>query len=245
MFEEKFKYHFKSHDIGFDEQILKDFYRFTNFLLSENEKYNLTAIKDIDEIIVKHYIDSIMPLKYFDIPLKSHIIDVGTGAGFPAVPLYIMRKDLHINFMDSSNKKIDFVCDAVKNISGYNKENFFFLTGRAEEYAKDFMFREEYDFVLSRAVARLNVLCELISPLVKKSGYLIAYKGKSAEDEVREAQNAFKTLNLEIADAAEFNLNLKSGNIDDNKRVLLKIRKLKETSPEYPRNFSVITKKPL
>ena len=108
-FEEKFIFSFKKHDIDFDEKIIKDFYIFTNYLLSENEKYNLTSITDIDEIIVKHYIDSVMILKYFDIPENSKIIDIGTGAGFPALPLFIMRPDLQITFLDSSNKKINFI----------------------------------------------------------------------------------------------------------------------------------------
>ena len=109
IFEKKFAYYFKIYDIDFDDRIIKDFYLFTDYLLSENEKYNLTSIKNTDDIIVKHYIDSVMILKYFDIPENSKIIDIGTGAGFPALPIYIMRKDLKITFLDSSSKKINII----------------------------------------------------------------------------------------------------------------------------------------
>ena len=271
-FEEKFIYYFKAYALDYNEKIIKDFYSFTDFLLSENQKYNLTSIKNIDEIIVKHYIDSVMILKYFDIPENSKIIDIGTGAGFPALPLYIMRKDLQITFLDSSNKKINFIKNAIKG-------DFMFYCGRAEEFGRDINIRETYDFAVSRAVARLNVLCELTAAFIRPGGYFIAYKSINAHDEIAEAKNALKMLELEIEDTVEFDLFVGDGvpDVPDgkppslrdtrippspadsngasgmprptqngaNKRVLIKIKKLKKTSPKYPRNFSDITKTPL
>jgi len=237
-FEEKFIFYFKKHDIDFDEKIIKDFYIFTNYLLSENEKYNLTSITDIDEIIVKHYIDSVMVLKYFDIPENSKLIDVGTGAGFPALPLSIMRTDLKMTFLDGSNKKINFIKSAVDNVSN----NFIFYCGRAEDFGKKSDVRETYDFAVSRAVARLNILCELTIPFIKPGGFFIAYKSKNVDEEIFEAKNALKILDLTIDEIQEFNLKTEN---DNNKRVLVKIKKLKKTSPKYPRKFSDITKNPL
>ena len=237
IFEEKFAYYFKIYDIDFDDRIIKDFYLFTDYLLSENEKYNLTSIKNTDDIIVKHYIDSVMILKYFDIPENSKIIDIGTGAGFPALPIYIMRKDLKITFLDSSSKKINFIRNALANISA-NPNDFIFYCGRAEEFGRDMNIRETYDFAVSRAVARLNVLCELSSAFIRPGGFFTAYKSKTAHEEIDESKNALKMLGLEITDVTEFNLS-------ESKRVLVKIKKLKKTSPKYPRNFSDITKTPL
>jgi len=274
-FKEKFIYYFKQ-NVGrgdldappypipaLDEKIINDFYMFTDYLLCENKKYNLTSITDIDDIIVKHYIDSIMILKYFDIHENLKIIDIGTGAGFPALPLSIMRKDLKITFLDSSNKKINFI----KNAPYDNKNNFIFYCGRAEDFGRDIKIRETYDFAVSRAVAKLNILCELAAAFINPGGFFIAYKSKNADEEITEAKNALKILDLEIEETAEFNLicnppSLRDtpfqmgafagdgvpdvpDNINENKRVLIKIKKLKNTSSKYPRKFSDITKNPL
>jgi len=233
-FKEKFAFYFNKYDIDFDEKILNQFYVFTEYLLSENEKYNLTSIKDTDGIILKHYIDSIIILKYFDIPENSKMIDVGTGAGFPALPLSIMRKDLRITFLDSSNKKINFIQSALADHS----DHFTFCCGRAEDFGRDMQIRETYDFAVSRAVAKLNVLCELAAPFIKPDGFFVAYKSKNVQEEIYEAENALKILGLNITDTVEFHLN-------DSERVLVKIKKVKKISPKYPRNFSDITKNPL
>jgi len=279
-FEEKFIFYFKEYNIGFSEEIKKDFYILTDYLLSENEKYNLTSIKDIDGVIVRHYIDSVMLLKYFDIPGNSKIIDIGTGAGFPALPLAIMRRDLKIAFLDSSNKKINFIKNLTANIFETASKNrrsepdaesqaadygeiagqarndagvfnclentgrFDFYCGRAEDFGGDLKIRETYDFAVSRAVARLNVLCELAAPFIRPGGFFIAYKSKNTGEEISEAKNALKILGLDIADNIEFYLSDKAEE-SEHKRVLIKIKKFKETSSKYPRNFSKITKNPL
>jgi 16S rRNA (guanine527-N7)-methyltransferase len=241
-FREKFIYYFEKYNIGFNcsENMIGEFYRFTEYLLAENAKYNITSITDIDEVIVKHYIDSVIVLKYSGIPENAKIIDIGSGAGFPGVPLAIMRPDLNITFLDSSNKKIGFIRNA-RGESGEAAGGIYnFIAGRAEEAGRDVNRRESYDLAVSRAVARLNILCELAAPLIKPGGYFIAYKGRAANEEITEAANALKALDLEIESVIEFDLNAGHG-----KRVLIRIKKTKNTSSKYPRNFSNITKNPL
>ena len=248
-FEEKFIYYFSVYGIDFDARIIKDFYIFTNYLLSENKKYNLTAIKNIDEIIVKHYIDSVIVLKYFEIPENAKIIDIGTGAGLPGLPLLIMRKDLRITFLDSSHKKINFI----KNTAGLINTQANFYNGRAEDYGRKPDVRETYDFAVSRAVAKLSVLCEFAAPLIKPGGVFIAYKSRNIDEEIFGAERAFRMLDLAVTGIADFDLNVvcmggvspPANQRENNKRVLVKIKKFSETSPKYPRKFSDITKKPL
>ena len=233
LFSEKFGFYFKEYGAAFDKKILKDFYIFTDYLLEENAKYNLTSITNIDEIIIKHYIDSIIILKYFELPENSEVIDIGTGAGFPALPLYIMRRDLKITFLDGSNKKINFIRNVLDLIGG---GGFNLVCGRAE----DLKVRDVYDFAVSRAVAKLNILCELAAPLIRPGGFFIAYKGRNAREEITEARHAANVLGLEIANTVDFSLNT-----EDDKRTLIRLKKLKRTPEKYPRNFSGITKNPL
>jgi len=241
-FTDRFTYYFNNFNIEFTDVMMREFYIFTEYLTTENTKYNLTAITDLDNIIAKHYIDSIIILKYIDIPENSMIIDIGAGAGFPSVPLRIFRKDLDITFLDSSEKKINFIKNALNELGLTNKNIFY--SGRAEEAGKKSEYREKYDFAVSRAVAKLNVLCELAAPLIKQGGYFIAYKSKNTADEIKESDNALNLLGLKITETIEFNI---SPEINDknNKRTLIKIKKLNKTSPKYPRNFSNITKNPL
>ena len=236
-FENKIICCFQKYDICHSADIINNFYIFTNYLLSENEKYNLTSIADLDEIIIKHYIDSVIMLKYIKIPENAKIVDIGTGAGFPALPLYIMRNDLQITFLDSANKKINFVKNAAEKING-NPKNLIFYHGRAEECGKDPKIRETYDMAVSRALAKLSVLCEFAAPLISPGGFFISYKGKNAESEINDAQNALKSLDLKIAETIKFDL-------ENENRTLIKIQKTNATSPRYPRKFSEMIKRPL
>ena len=278
-FKERFTYYFNIYNIAFTEKIILDFYIFTQRLLTENAKYNLTSITGTDDIIVKHYIDSVIALKYFNMPENASVIDIGSGAGFPSVPLRIMRGDLNITFLDGSEKKINFIKSALNKISESDYKNYkncadyssgenIFYRGRAEDAGKDLKLRGKYGYAVSRAVAKLNVLCELAAPMLKQGGYFIAYKGRNAAEEITEAQNALNLLGLNIEETKEFNIYVSqkinkrnkakeikeikdNGNgveekeEEDNKRTLIKIKKINKTSAEYPRNFSNITKNPL
>jgi len=236
-FKNKIIYYFQKYGIEYDGRIIDNFYKFTLFLLSENEKYNLTSICTPDEIITKHYIDSIIVLKYFNIQKNAKIIDIGTGAGFPGLPLYIMRGDLHLTFVDSIGKKISFVKSAVQKTNG-DLKNFVFHAGRAEEYGKNPAVREKFDMAVFRAVAKLSVLCEISAPFVSSGKFMIAYKSKNAKNEIAEAQNALYLLDLKIAETIEFDL-------ENENRTLIVIQKSNPTPMKYPRRFSEISKNPL
>jgi len=231
-FEQKFIYYFGKYNLEFDERIINRFYLFADFLTRENEKYNLTAIRDLDGIIIKHFVDSAIILNYAD--LCENIIDIGAGAGFPSVPIAICteyKRDLKISCVDSSAKKINFVKNAAELLELKNLDCF---CGRAE----DLNSRERYNSAVSRAVARLNILCEFAAPVLKIGGIFCAYKSKSAYEELKECKNAFKILGLELSDYLKFEL-------ETEERAFIIIKKISETPEKYPRNFSQITKIPL
>lgn len=230
-FEKKFIYYFEKYKLAYNERIINSFYVFAKYLMSENEKYNLTAIRDSDGVIVKHFADSAIILNYLDFTENSNIIDIGTGAGFPSVPIAIFREDLKINCLDSSAKKINFIRNAAALLSLKNLD---FFCGRAE----DLKVRDYYDFAISRAVARLNILCELAASVLKHGGIFCAYKSKSASDELKECKNTFKILGLELVNLVKFEL-------ESEERTFIIIKKIRETPEKYPRNFSQIIKNPL
>jgi len=218
-----------------DEQI-EQFYQFTNHLLETNAHTNLTAIRDIPSIIYKHYVDSLM-ISHL-IPQGARVLDIGCGPGFPSIPLAITRPDLKIVSLDSTSKKIDFVNSAVHllglpNISGYS--------GRAEENATRSKL-QKFDFVVSRAVARLNILCELSLPYLKLSGTLIALKGAKHAEETAEASNAIQILGGELGAIDDAPLII--GDAKES-RAAIKIHLKKPVPPQYPRQYNAILKKPL
>jgi len=231
MFEQKFTYYFEKYKLEYDERMVRKFNLFADYLMSENLKYNLTAIRDLDGVIVKHFIDSVIILNYLDFPADARIIDIGAGAGFPSVPVAILREDLKITCLDSSAKKINFIENAADLL---DLKNLDFFCGRAE----DLKVRGFYDFAVSRAVARLNILCELAAPVLKPGGIFCAYKSKSADEELDECKNAFKILGLEFINNIKFKL-------EDEERAFIIIKKICETPGKYPRNFSQISKSPL
>lgn len=227
-FELKLIHYFEKYKIAFDERIIRKFYMFANYLTSENEKYNLTAIKTLDGIIIKHFVDSAVIFNYAD--LRSTVIDIGAGAGFPSVPIAVCRGDLKISCVDSSAKKINFIKNAADIL---DLKNLAFFCGRTEE-----LNLRDYDFAVSRAVARLNILCELAAPVLKTGGFFCAYKAAGAGAELDECKKAFKILGLELAGFFKFEL-------ESENRALIIIKKIKETPEKYPRNFSQITRNPL
>ncbi len=211
------------------------FYEYMLLLLEWNEKINLTAITEPKDVIVKHFIDSILAIKY--IKSGSSIIDVGTGAGFPGIPLKIMDESLNLTLLDSLNKRTIFLQEVIDklNLNGVN-----IIHGRAEDVAQDNKHREMYDYAISRAVAPLNILLEYLVPYTKVNGNVIAMKGSNAEEEVDLAQNAIKKLNVNIREKAIKKLPDNSG-----ERFIIIFNKDKKTDKIYPRKAGTPKKSPL
>lgn len=210
------------------------FGKFCGILKEYNEKFNLTSITEDDEIYEKHFTDSLKGEEIF--PLNAKVIEIGSGGGFPSVPLKIAREDLSFTLLEATEKKCGYLRIVGKEL-GF--ENFEVVCGRAEEFGKKKEFREKFDVATARAVARLNVLCEYCLPFVKKGGYFVAYKGE-AEEEIKEAEKAVEIIGGKIVEVKDFILSEKSG-----RRNIIVIKKERETPAEYPRNNGAIKKKPL
>lgn len=206
---------------------------FKEYLLECNEKYNLTAICDEKGILYKHFLDSILPEKNF--PVNSNVAEVGSGAGFPSIPLKIIRDDLKFTLIESTGKKCAFLNGVVDKIglNGVKVLNF-----RAEDGGKDKKYREKFDICVARAVAKLNTLCEYCMPFVKTGGLFIAYKGE-AQEEILESANAIKVLGGEIADIQNYSLQ------EIGKRTVIIIKKVCATPLKYPRGLGKERKSPL
>ena len=180
-------------NIAFNEKQLEQFYKYMNLLIEWNEKINLTAIIEPNEIIIKHFIDSITINKY--IKEGSTLVDIGTGAGFPGIPIKILRPDIKVTLVDSLNKRIGFLNEVIKNLKLREIEC---IHARVEEFGKNKKCRESFDYVTSRAVANLTVLSEYMIPLSKLNGKCICMKGSDIKQEIEDSKNAIKILGGEI-----------------------------------------------
>lgn len=201
-------------------------------LISYNKKVNLTAITEKDEVYIKHFLDSILPVN--EINKNSKLVDVGTGAGFPSLPLKIVRPDIDLTMVDSLNKRIVFLnqlCDKL-NIISTN------IHSRAEDFAK--LNRDKYDIAVARAVARLNTLLEYLLPLVKVGGIILAYKGSNAEEELQEAKTALSVLGGKYEKTIHFTLPNNAG-----ERNIIVIQKIKATPTKFPRDKNLPKLKPI
>ncbi|PWJ11071.1 16S rRNA (guanine(527)-N(7))-methyltransferase RsmG [Ruminococcus flavefaciens] len=205
---------------------------YAEFLVEYNEKVNLTAITEPMEILRKHFIDSILLTKYVDIPLNSTLIDVGTGAGFPSVPIKIYRPDIKITLLDSLNKRIDYLKQLCEKLE-IDAE---FIHGRAEDFSKKEEYREKFDFSCARAVANMALLSELCIPFVKQNGCFVAMKGPN--EDISLGANAVEILGGLIEKEIEYKL------FDEERKIVL-VRKISQTPSKYPRNSSQIKKKTL
>lgn len=210
----------------------EDFFVYSNLLVEWNEKMNLTSITDPDGISVKHFLDSIAPIFKTEIPKDSKVIDIGTGAGFPGVPIKIIRRDLDFTFLDSLNKRITFLKEVSKNL-GFEKAEFVHM--RAEEAGQNKNMREKYDFAVSRAVAPLKILAEYSIPLLKLGGKFLAFKSFEIEDEVSDAKSMIGTLGAKINEIKE----VKIPNSDLLRKIVV-IEKIKETPKQFPRRANKI-----
>lgn len=234
-FKEKLGEEAKSIGINLDETALKRFEAYYNMLIDYNTRMNLTAITEEKEVIVKHFCDSLYLLTKYEIPKGAKVIDVGTGAGFPGIPLLIARPDIKLTLLDGLKKRLVFLEDVLKETELCAE----IVHARAEEGAVDKKYREKFDVATSRAVARLNVLCEYCLPYVKKGGVFLAMKGPAAKEELSEAQKAIGVLGGITRDCVEYKLS------DDSTRTIISIKKEKPTPPAYPRHNSKIKKQPL
>ena len=225
----------KEFNIEISEEQIEKFNKYMSFLLEWNEKINLTAITQPEDVKLKHFIDSLTALKY--IKDNDKIIDIGTGAGFPGIPIKIMRENTDITLLDSINKRINFLNIVIENLKLKNIQA---LHGRAEEIARNKLYREKYDIAISRAVANLSTLSEYMLPFVRVGGKCICMKGANVNKELEEAQNAIKELGGEIEKVDNFYLSNK-----DNERNIVVIKKVKETKSKYPRKAGTPSKEPL
>ena len=227
----------KKLDIEISDEQLKQFRIFYDYMLEVNEVMNLTAITDMNEIVLKHFIDSISILKFYKFEKGMSIIDVGTGAGFPGIPLAIMLPEVNFTLMDSLNKRIRFLNDVVEKCQ---LNNVTCIHGRAEEMGSNTKYREKYDVCVSRAVADLSVLMEYCSPFVKVNGNFISYKSVLIKEELTAAGNAEKLLNCSLDNQFEFIIP------DSEYSRCFLVYCNKELLPEkYPRKNGITKKKPL
>ena len=225
----------KEIDIGFNEEQIEKFYKYMQLLLEWNEKINLTAITNPKEIILKHFIDSLTILKY--IKKGANVIDVGTGAGFPGIPLKILRDDINLTLLDSLNKRINFLKLVIDELKLKNVDT---IHGRAEEIGKNKRYRESFDISFSRAVANLSTLSEYLIPLVKIGGISISMKGSEIKEEIEKSKKAITLLGGNINKIDFFELPQ-----SDIKRNLIIIEKEKSTPAKFPRKPGLPSKEPI
>lgn len=223
-------------NLNIDDSQIDDFLKYKDLLLEWNEKINLTAITDDREVILKHFVDCLTVCKFVDFNNKS-FIDVGTGAGFPALPIKIFCKDSNPTLLDSLNKRINFLKTVGDEL---NLNNIKYVHSRAEDAGQDPMFREKYDFCVSRAVANLSVLAEFDLPFVKVGGYFIALKGPLLDSEIVEAKKAITTLGGEVEKIETIKIPF-----TDIEHKIVFIKKLRQTPKQYPRKAGKVSKSPI
>lgn len=234
---ETFEKYLEQINVVINDKQKEQFNRFYEMLIEKNKVMNLTAITEYDEVILKHFVDSLAINKYFDMQRPLKLIDVGTGAGFPGIPLKIAFEQLDVTLLDSLNKRIKFI-EEVAKVNGLDKINP--IHGRAEDVARNKEYREKFDICVSRAVANLTSLSEYCLPFVKVGGYFISYKAGNSEEEINDSKAAIKMLGGKIERVENFTLA-----DTDITRTFVFIKKEKQTSAKYPRKAGLPTKEPL
>ena len=234
-FREIFNNYLEDLNIKLSEEQVEKFYRYMNLLIEWNEKINLTAIVKPEEIILKHFVDCLTVEKYIE--KNSKVIDVGTGAGFPGIPLKIIREDLEITLVDSLNKRLVFLNEIIINL---NLNKIHIIHSRAEELGKDKNYREKFDVATSRAVANLSTLSEYLIPFVKIGGKCIVMKSADIDKEIEKAKKAIKILGGKIVSKDIFNL--PKSNLG---RSVIMIQKIGNTPKNFPRKPGTPAKEPI
>lgn len=222
---------FNEYGITLDAKAIERFENYYDLLIYYNGKFNITAITEKREVIVKHFVDSLLGA---DKIYPQSLIDVGSGGGFPAIPLKIFKENISLTMLEATKKKCEFLKEVINKL---DLKDVTIVNGRAEDLAKDVSFREKFDCCTARAVARLNTLSEYCMPFVKVGGKFISYKGESRE-EVLEAKNAINLLGGKLEEVKEYTL-------DGANRSLVVIKKIKSTDKKYPRGNGKERKYPL
>jgi len=237
MNEQQFKEMLAEKGIQLSPWQLEQFKIYFRTLVEWNEKMNLTAITEEEEVYLKHFYDSISAAFYFDFTMVETVCDVGAGAGFPSIPLKICFPHLHVSIVDSLNKRISFLQHLANELK---LENVYFYHDRAETFGQNPQHREKYDLVTARAVARMSVLSELCMPLVKVDGYFLAMKASSAQDELEISKKAITTFGGKVEKVERMNLP-----IENSERNFIITRKIKSTPKKYPRKPGTPNKSPI
>lgn len=224
-------------NLELSEKQYEQFIKYMRLVQEWNEKINLTAITEDEEFIKKHFVDCIKAFKSKAIAEAHTIIDVGTGAGFPGIPIAIMHPTAKITLLDSLNKRINYLNIVVRELGLKNVTT---IHSRAEDGARKQELREKFDVATSRAVANMAVLSEFCMPYVRKGGYFVALKGPSIDEELKNAGNAIKTLGGELKGIIEVSIEE-----TDLKHNIVEVEKIKPCPKTYPRKAGTITKKPL
>ena len=223
--------------VSLSEKQISQFMKYYELLIEWNKVMNLTAITDFDEVCKKHFVDSLSLVKAYDLSSVKTLIDIGTGAGFPGIPLKIAFPDLKVTLLDSLNKRINFLNAVIDELELKNIDA---VHGRAEDYAGKGKLREQYDVCVSRAVANLSTLCEYCIPFVKVGGHFISYKSEKIADEIVAAKKAISILGGKLENQVEFMIPN-----SDIYRNLVVIYKNKRTPASYPRKAGVPSKNPI
>ena len=232
---DQFKKGLSDLNINLTEKQIEQFLKYYEILVETNKVMNLTAITEFDEVIEKHFLDSLSLVRVFDLNRNVKILDLGTGAGFPGIPLKIAFPEIDIVLADSLNKRVKFLNEVVETLQLKQVET---VHGRAEELAKNKKYREQFDLCTSRAVANLSSLSEYCIPFVKEGGKFISYKSGEIEEEVDQAKRAIHVLGGKLDRVYKFDLH-------EQKRSFVIIEKVKKTPAVYPRKAGTPTKEPL
>ena len=233
----QFEKDLKELGVTLSSQQLQQFLTYYEMLVEWNQVMNLTAITEYDDVMKKHFVDSVSLIKAYDVTQNASVIDVGTGAGFPGLALKIAYPNLKVTLLDSLNKRIQFLDEVIHKLGLSGVET---IHGRAEDFAKAGKLRETFDLCVSRAVANLSTLSEYCLPFVKVGGQFISYKSEKIIEEMESAQNAIKILGGKVSNQVEFQLPE-----SDIYRNLFVIEKIKETPKKYPRKAGLPGKEPL
>lgn len=234
-FEEIFNEYLKELDLKLEKNQIEQFYNYMQILIEWNEKMNLTAITEEKEIIIKHFIDSLTIYKYLS--NEKSLIDVGTGAGFPGIPIKILKPEMEIVLLDSLNKRVKFLEEVINKLE---LKNIVAVHGRAEDFGKNINYREKFDVVTSRAVANLPTLLEYLAPFVKVNKKCICMKGQDVEEELKKAKKAIDLFGLKVQEMDTFLLPR-----TDMRRNLVVLDKVKSLDKRFPRKAGMPAKEPI